>query len=387
MGLWKLALALSSLATAAIYVCWQQIEDQLAIAMAKAMSKKIGAHVTIGSLLIRKTRFGAKNITISNGPYPHDGCWKSPHFAFVEEMEMTTPGLLGSLSLPGPLRMGSFMVGFDFRDISTIAVRGVRIFVEEVRVEGKTIANNEFLKVFEDEEKQKKLKAAEEEVASVKAWRKKWEGNESLIEGEEDSEAAEASEGSEDQEMDLTIMGRYKMAMDVIRRTQGQSLSERAAAISEHRGKVVSELARKKDINRQVKVGKVAKDDEPIRVGKVTIEDCEVKMLGHKMILEETFVIRAYSGTVGGLKKKVGSGVLAKALSDTVGHQKERMAEKATVFKEVSREKVETQKEKLKQRAAVITEAGKEKVGEVKQMVKEKAAAAAQKVLGFKPKP
>mmetsp|Transcript_10943 Transcript_10943/g.37975 ORF Transcript_10943/g.37975 Transcript_10943/m.37975 type:complete len:334 (+) Transcript_10943:203-1204(+) len=309
--------ALACLLAGGLYAQWEQVEAFLAKFLARQMSNKLGVPVTIGKLFLRRTQLKAVDCTLGNGP----GTWEAPYFAHVDEVEVCTPDLWGTLSLPGPVRRGDFFFGFSRRSVSTVALRGLRAYVEEDSSKRK---NMDFLSKLEEADKAKKMARCRAALAKDRAWRKKWcTAVEEADAARDDDDAA--LDVDDDDALDVRSLGaRLGAFTAVLESSKGQSLADRAEAVHAHYRKV--QLLKKNDteLRQKYKADRAARRLEVWRVGRATVSDCRVDVLGHGMRLDGFFVLNAFEGTLKELQAKVAQGVVSDMLRGAATHKLEQ---------------------------------------------------------------
>mmetsp|Transcript_1913 Transcript_1913/g.5717 ORF Transcript_1913/g.5717 Transcript_1913/m.5717 type:complete len:254 (-) Transcript_1913:134-895(-) len=129
----------------------------------------------------------------------------------------------------------------------------------------------------------------------------------------------------DDDALDVRSLGaRLGAFTAVLESSKGQSLADRAEAVHAHYRKV--QLLKKNDteLRQKYKADRAARRLEVWRVGRATVSDCRVDVLGHGMRLDGFFVLNAFEGTLKELQAKVAQGVVSDMLRGAATHKLEQ---------------------------------------------------------------
>ena len=107
---------------------WERIEDLARWVLQRALTAKLGVTVTVELVVLRRWSFELRNVLIANGP----GDWDAPYALQCLRL-CARFSLLGLLSVFVPNgRWGAceFLFGFRIKEVETIEVDGLSIFLE-----------------------------------------------------------------------------------------------------------------------------------------------------------------------------------------------------------------------------------------------------------------
>lgn len=326
------------------WVYWDRVEASMCMILGRALTKKLGVAVSIGKVTTRWTRFAAEDVKVGQKPGPEP--WTTPIFASFESIEVTTASLRATLSLLGVVRHGDFCCGFLRRDIATLDAHGIRIHVEEQKTDqGDVVRNTAFLTEHAHAQRAKKRASIHARHAADRAWRATWletdaadsrpppcvyGGSPSCGEEDQGFETLEDDEDDEDAEdtVDVSsLKARYEAALNVMRGTKELSWKERAQALLEHRRRVAEQLQTNTTLAKMEKDRSQEKSKQRVRIGRLTVADLHVDLLGHSMTLVNEYKLTAYDGTQEDLVHKLGKNILAAMLNDTTHDMREKARE------------------------------------------------------------
>lgn len=110
---------------------WERIEDLARWVLQRALTAKLGVTVTVELVVLRRWSFELRNVLIANGP----GDWDAPYALQCLRL-CARFSLLGLLSVFVPNgRWGAceFLFGFRIKEVETIEVDGLSIFLEDAK--------------------------------------------------------------------------------------------------------------------------------------------------------------------------------------------------------------------------------------------------------------
>lgn len=306
-------LVLSVALAVTLYLFWESIEmSVLRPLLMRAMSKEIGTDISLSGFKLRSTGVTLTGLEVANDSSHPEASFDAPYFAHIGSLQVKTSGLLSLLSCGGRVKVGSlrrkFIVGYLYRDIDEVLVEDVSIFVEDSEVsKGRVVMNNAFLLAFEERTKAKRQRKFKQEAKMIRDFKAKWRSNDAPGEDDDKLVAEEADEA------DDSFKARLYKVGEILRKTKGQTLTERRDALKDLRDRFKAADLESKETVKLTKRYKREQDATLWRIGRVSITRCSVKIRGTHLHVDH-WELRGYIGDTVKLKRKVVLGIMPELL-------------------------------------------------------------------------
>jgi len=197
---------------------WAKVEDALRKRLEAILRKKLlvpaTTPVTIESFSFSFSLVELRGVEVGN---PREGSWSTPYVLSIKRITIIPNGWRGFLSLAGLFKfgkseLGSFVMGYRFRDCNEIQVDGVRLYLESDTETGAASLTSKTANMMsgknapwwsEMQAKRKSVRAARLQKArdEHRAWQRKWRGHgtsSSPIRKEDTTEAPHAGTADAD---------------------------------------------------------------------------------------------------------------------------------------------------------------------------------------------